>query len=429
MLGWDVGTFEFTSDKIVAKDLTSNSKLKMRTGGSSGAIPRTQCRSLSEGNGVFWDIAKKDGKNNVRLPVKYRYRSPVVFEFHVIGKRGATAYAMIWLQHLVDNEDVEIDIPIWTTKNGRRLIQNYITEENAKAKTTPGLEDLQEIGRLQFRGRFKAGMDEDHEKFVVDDESRETFETWEACLAEGVRHRIVEPEVPENIQALHEKSLTGDRDVLSDLTPEEKQKWIAKNGEDWSGAFGHDPRAYMDAAGHKRAEPGSGKPHRDPILPGETADNLGAASDDDDSSSDDDDDDTEDTPTSSQARPATGSTGLSSSTYSQWMDGQPKESNQSTTNTSTSQHRDFQQPADTRSRQSNDAVTTNDSAQIAKDQQQEKGTLPNGSGPTNPNLSKSQTENLRAVANRKTEKRKQRGLMQWRRWRTRLLQRMRPSLH
>lgn len=418
MLGWDVGTFEFTSDKITTKDWTSNTKLKMRTGGSSGVIPRTQCRSLHEGgNGVFWDIAKKDGKNNVRLPVKYRYRSPVVFEFHVTGKRGAAAYAMLWLQHLVDNEDTEIDLPIWTTKNGRRLIQNYITEENARARTAPGLEDLQEVGRLQFRARFKAGMDEDHERFVVDDDSRETYETFEACLAEGVRHRIVEPEVPEHIQELHEKSLTEGRDVLSDLSPEEREKWIAKNGEDWSGAFGHDPRAYMDSAGRKRAEPGSGKPHRDPIIPGETADNLGAASEDEDSfSNSDDDDDDDDTPTSSQTGPTASITGLSPSTYSQWVGTQPQQSAQSTTNTTTStspSHHHDQQPADALARQSNDALTTQDSAKISKDQQTAQGVLPNGSGPTNPNLSKSQTEKLRANTNKKSEKRKQRGLMQW----------------
>ncbi|KAI9841182.1 MAG: hypothetical protein M1830_007893, partial [Pleopsidium flavum] len=89
MLGWDVGTFEFTSARILALNYHSHAKLKMRTGGSSGSISKTQCRSLAEGDGMFWDITKKDGKNDVRLPVKFRYRSPVVFEFHTAGKRSA----------------------------------------------------------------------------------------------------------------------------------------------------------------------------------------------------------------------------------------------------------------------------------------------------------------------------------------------------
>lgn len=283
MLGWDVGTFEFASDKILALNYHSHAKLKLRTGGSVGKISKTQCRNLPEGDGMFFDIAKKEGKNNVRLPVKFRYRSPVVFEFHTAGKRGAAAYAMIWLHHLVDNEVASINIPIWTTKNGARLTQNYITEQNVKAKETPGLEDLEEIGRLQFRCRFKAGTDEDHEQFVVDNESRETFETWEACLAEGVRERRVTKEMPPKVQELHDQSLTEGRDVLSQADPEEKRKWLAKDGQDWSGAFTHDPKAYMDSSGRKRAEPGADKPIHDPHDPSSDDDN------ENDSGSDSDD--------------------------------------------------------------------------------------------------------------------------------------------
>ncbi|KAI4177376.1 MAG: hypothetical protein LQ343_000356 [Gyalolechia ehrenbergii] len=267
MLGWNVGTFEFTSEKILALNYHAHAKLKMRTGGSSGVIGRTQCRSLPEGDGMFFDIAKKDGKNNVRLPVKFRYRSPVVFEFHVAGKRGAAAYSMVWLHHLVDNTVTDINIPIWTTKNGSRLTQNYLTEESVTGHEVIGLEDLQEVGRLQFRCQFKAGTDEDHERFVHDNDSRETYETWEACLAEGVRHQKVSKEMPAKTQELHDQSLTEARDVLKEADPEERKKWLSKDGEDWSGAFSHDPKAYMDSTGRKRAEPGRDKPVHDPYNP------------------------------------------------------------------------------------------------------------------------------------------------------------------
>ncbi len=286
MLGWDVGTFEFTSDRILALNYHHHAKLKMRTGGSIGQIGRTQCRSLDEGDGMFWDIAKKDGQNNVRLPVKYRYRSPVVFEFHESGKRSAAAYAVIWLHHLVDNTPVDINIPIWTTKMGSRLTQNYITEENYRSKEVPGLEDLQEVGRLQFRCQFKAGTDEDHRQFVVDNDSRETFETWEACLAEGVRDRKVDKSLPPKIQELHEQSLTEGRDILNGEDPEERKKWLAKDGQDWSGAFTHDPKAYMDSSGRKRAEPGAEKPVHDPMNPSDDDDNLPDDIDDSDDESD-----------------------------------------------------------------------------------------------------------------------------------------------
>jgi hypothetical protein len=286
MLGWDVGTFEFLSERILALGYTHVTKLKLRTGGSTGVIPRTDCRKLDEGDGIYWDLAKKEGKYDVVLPVKHRYRSPVVFEFHTAGHRGAVAYAQIWLQHLTDNDETPIDIPIWQTKNGNRLTQNYITEQNISPKDMPGLEDLQEIGRLQFRARFKSGTDESHRRFISDNDSRETFETWEACLAEGVRERIVPKEVPDRVQTLHNESLTSGRDVLKSASEEEKQLWLTKSGTDWSGAFGHDPKAYVDGRRRKIAEPGADRPPHDPFHPSSDEDHVGDYQDSDDSSSD-----------------------------------------------------------------------------------------------------------------------------------------------
>lgn len=232
LLGWNVGTFQFASERILATGYNSSAKLKLRTGGSSGKISRRDCQKLEEGDGVYWDLNSKEGQKPIQLPVKYRYRSPVVFEFHVAGKRKADAYAVIWLQHLIDNEDTPINIPIWTTKSPHRLTQNYITEANCRGEL--GLEDLEEVGRLQFRGRFKAGMDESHIDFIQDNDSRETYEVWEACLSEGVRTRKVEKEVPELVQELHEKSLTEGRDILKHTSKEDRKKWTAKDGTDWS---------------------------------------------------------------------------------------------------------------------------------------------------------------------------------------------------
>lgn len=243
MLGWDVGTFEFLSNRITLKNYGQTAKIRMRTGGSTGKLPRSACKSDGNG-GQYFEFS--DSITAPRLPVKYRYRSPVVFEFHVANKRGAAAYAVLWLQHLVDNEETQIDIPIWTTKRPNRLIQNYITEENHKSLNLDCLEDLTEVGRLQFTGRFSAGMDESHEKFVTDNNSRETFESWEACVAEGIRGRHVIAKTPENIQKLHEKSLVQGRDVLRDTDPKERQRWVTKEGVDWSGAFGEDPKDHID---------------------------------------------------------------------------------------------------------------------------------------------------------------------------------------
>jgi Ca2+-dependent lipid-binding protein len=61
MLGWEVGTFEFLSDRIIALGVSggsrfSNTKLKLRTGGSVGKIPRSSCYKFPEKDGVYWDI-------------------------------------------------------------------------------------------------------------------------------------------------------------------------------------------------------------------------------------------------------------------------------------------------------------------------------------------------------------------------------------
>lgn len=75
LLGWDVGTCEFTSERILALNYTDGAKLCLRTSGGTGKIPRTQATS-SKKDGYYWSSSKKDGKNDVRLLVKYRYRSP-----------------------------------------------------------------------------------------------------------------------------------------------------------------------------------------------------------------------------------------------------------------------------------------------------------------------------------------------------------------
>ena len=268
ILGWDVGTFEFTSPRVLALNYKHHAAIKLRTGGSVGKISVRTCKALDEGDGYYWDLSSEQAKkSSTRLPVKFRYRSPIIFEFHDGGSRKPKAHAILWLQHLIDNEDTPVNLPIWHTKNIPRLTQNYITEENLKAKTTPGLDDIEEVGRLQFRCHFKPGMDESHGAFVIDNNSRETFETWEACFAEGVRTRTVDKETPDLVQQLHDESLTEGRDVLKTADPREKKQWLTKTGTDWSGAFGHDPKAYVNSKGRKAREPGAQPPLHDPVDP------------------------------------------------------------------------------------------------------------------------------------------------------------------
>lgn len=235
-LGWDIGTFEFLSDSISITNYSAYAKLRMRTGGSSASIKRNMM--TKEEDGVSFNVSGEGSSTRIRLPVRHRYRSPIFFELHPSGKRGANAFAALWLLELVDGEEKEFDIPLYTCNNSLRLSQSYITEENFK--DIPDM-DIEEIGRVRFKGRFSPGTDTDHIRFVSDNNSRETIEAWEACFAEGVRQNEVQTEVPPLVQKLHDESLTDGRDVLAQADEKEKERWMAKDGTDWTGAFGQDP--------------------------------------------------------------------------------------------------------------------------------------------------------------------------------------------
>lgn len=269
-LGWDVGTFEFLSDKISSTFAGGDKgkvKLKMRTGGSSAVIKRDQCSREAEG--IEWNISGVTNNTKPRLPVRYRYRSPVFFEFHLSGHRNVEYFAAIWLQGLVDGEEKDFDIPVWKCNNSMRLSQNYITADNIA--TIPDIK-IEEVGRLRFSGRFKAGTDRDHFRFVSDNDSRETIETWEACFAEGVRKEEVSKELPPSVQKLHEESLTHGRDVLAMASEEEKKIWLSKDGTDWSGAFGRDPAEIIKGRGDDDAS------SEDKYEPDDDSDNDGDSS-------------------------------------------------------------------------------------------------------------------------------------------------------
>jgi hypothetical protein len=71
-------------------------------------------------------------------------------------------------------------------------------------------------------------------------------------ISEGVRDDFVTKELPPAVQELHDQSLTQGRNVLSQADESEKQKWLSKDGTDWSGAFGKDPAQYADRRGARK---------------------------------------------------------------------------------------------------------------------------------------------------------------------------------
>ncbi|KAA8895153.1 hypothetical protein FN846DRAFT_997659 [Sphaerosporella brunnea] len=150
LLGWEVGTFEFMSDKITST-IDKPAKLKFRTGGSTGKIPRKNC--ISSGYGVEWSTTVGKHQGKLRLPVQHRYMSPVVIDIYTSSNsRKPDSHAMVWLDKIIDNERTTITVPIWATDNAQRLLR--ITSKNLG--TIPSFH-VQEIGTLTFEGRFKPG--------------------------------------------------------------------------------------------------------------------------------------------------------------------------------------------------------------------------------------------------------------------------------
>lgn len=244
LTGWDVGTFEFTSQKLLAEGYPTAGKIKLRTGGSTGLIPRENAEKTADGV-IEWSLEKRSKKRNrahrIKLPVKHRYMSPITFDFYDRSRsptsRGPDAHATLWLDTLVDNEDTPIRIPIFRTSNSQRFTQNRITSP----EDDPNL-DLKQVGTLIFSGRFKAGMDEGHEKFSTDNDGRETFETWAACHGEGIRSSIVHKETNPILDELHDRSIAQMRSDLAsfDKGPkdaDEVKTLTDRYGRDWTGIF------------------------------------------------------------------------------------------------------------------------------------------------------------------------------------------------
>lgn len=238
-------------------------RLKLRTGGSTAKVARSKAKATEKG--VEWP------STDLRLPVRYRYMSPVVIEFHSRGVRNkADAHAVLWLPTIVDNDTIDFKLPIYKSDNPTRLTQNFIDnpEEEGGVK-------VERVGFLEFRGRFKAGLDEDHNKFLSDNDHRETLETYEACVTEGLRTGIVKREVGPAVEKLatdaygEKPDVDSDSDVddpkpvgeskeprrkqragpgvrtEADLGDSESSRDPNNQDEDWSNAFGEDPSALL----------------------------------------------------------------------------------------------------------------------------------------------------------------------------------------
>jgi hypothetical protein len=254
-------------------------RLKLRTGGSTAKVARSKAKV--EKDEVEWPC------ETIKMPVKHRYMSPVVIEFHSRGLRNKpAAYSILWLPTIVDNETLEFKLPIYKADDYKRLTQNVIPIPEKEKDLNAEL-----VGELFFKGRFKTGLDEEHGKFLQDNDQRETLETYEACVTAGLRDGIVKREVGDAVEALAIDAYGQAPDVDSDSNVEnaaeatnahtglrhldgpgvdsdatlgsgEVQKDPSTN-DDWSQAFGDDPAQLVRRNGELQTGGNKARPDED----------------------------------------------------------------------------------------------------------------------------------------------------------------------
>ncbi|THV04792.1 hypothetical protein K435DRAFT_961790 [Dendrothele bispora CBS 962.96] len=258
-LGWDTGTVEITAPiqlKLNATDagtdpaavdaasklVTTSNKLVVSTTDSTETLPASPSANTEAGADVTWDLEKE----KLRLPVYNRYSASLTFEVgsgSVIAglgpgrksKNGPQALAMLWLKDLVDDEEVEVELPVIAGDDLRQVRQNVIYELVYKEKEGGGdsAEDIlrkqvevkmngftakthsfKVVGTIRTKIRLDRGLDEDHEHHAKTQARRHAFETYdhvegEAAIAERNAHAyddgVLDSEEKKALRRAHKK--------------------------------------------------------------------------------------------------------------------------------------------------------------------------------------------------------------------------------
>ncbi|KAJ6263025.1 Tricalbin-1 [Drechslerella dactyloides] len=196
LLGWDVGSIEIMEDEMSvtgsgAQELL-NSRIVMTSDCDSKKIPRSLASTAGDAS---WNL----NGLTVRLPVRQRYGSSLKIEFYSRMSRKPIAYCVYWLNNIIDNQTTRLSLPVWKVKDSNALTQNCMSQEDINARENIGAE---QIATFNVVLRFKDGLDESHKVYMDSNDDRETFDAFEACLAEGSRRRIVKRETGATIKKL-----------------------------------------------------------------------------------------------------------------------------------------------------------------------------------------------------------------------------------
>lgn len=96
-----------------------------------------------------------------------------------MGPLGTTleAFAVLWLQDLVDDEPKEIRIPIIQGKDMSTLRQNFINDQTKKTH------EFEIVGYLIATVELDSGLDEDHEQYSETQTARHEMETYNRVVS------------------------------------------------------------------------------------------------------------------------------------------------------------------------------------------------------------------------------------------------------
>ncbi|KAG8908594.1 hypothetical protein FRB99_004882 [Tulasnella sp. 403] len=232
-LGWDTATVEISKPLTLEVDSDKSpwaskaTNVVVSTTDSTEKLPKSAAK-VDEAGRLSWEF------DLLRLPVYSRYASSVFFEFGVgssvmsIGGKP-DAIAVLWLKDLVDDEEVQIKVPVLVGKNLKQLKQNVITDFT---KETHGFEI---VGYLNVPIRLDSGLDMDHEKNAKSQARRHTFEAYdhiegEALVAEKNAHAaddgVIDKEERKALKKAESRQLENRQRGIAGYKPYRTMKWV-----------------------------------------------------------------------------------------------------------------------------------------------------------------------------------------------------------
>lgn len=258
LMGWDYGTLELRG-AIKAKHGTSlpdklrKSRIRVRTDlGKAKVYPDTN-------GSQAWTLSKRSNHEgeSAFLPVRKRYASALVLEFREssIGPDKSPAFAVCWLQDLVDEETTTKTLQIWKGGKDRLGRASTCCDYN-------GLDDgEQPLGELELELKFWRGLSGYHKRFATASKKGSMREVME-CL-DTITDENLAKEEEEEADTGHQQdgSKEGERRTSGD---KEARKKLAVHTNDDSSSSESDNHKDDDSDDSTSSSSSSSSSDRDP---------------------------------------------------------------------------------------------------------------------------------------------------------------------